>query len=57
MGRGERNYPDYTFFTYGEKGYERCKMVVEAKYFKKFWQELESIDEFNKLKKLVNILN
>ena len=102
MGRGERNYPDYSFFTSGEKGYEKSKMIIEAKfyiktnkdleetfrqahsyamrleastimlcdknsiwiylknasgfdrtkYFKKYWKELENVDEFNKLKEI-----
>lgn len=103
MGRGERNYPDYSFFVSGEKGFEKSKMIVEAKYliknnkeleetfkqahsyalrleaskiilcdknaiwiyireshgydrdkyYKKFWQELEHADEFNKVKKMI----
>lgn len=103
MGRGERNYPDYSFFVNGEKGFEKSKMIVEAKYliknnkeldetfkqahsyalrleaskivlcdknaiwiyireshgydrdkyYKKFWQELEHADEFNKIKKMI----
>lgn len=41
MGRGERNFPDYTFLAKKEKGFETAFLIIEAKYHIKNNAELE----------------
>ena len=41
MGRGERSYPDYTFLTKKDKGYEEALMIIEVKFWIKNNKELE----------------
>jgi hypothetical protein len=46
MGRGEKIYPDYAFFSKQNKGEEQARMILETKYriktqkelFKAYWQ-------------------
>ena len=41
MGRGERNYPDYTFLSDKTPGYEKAFMLIESKFWIKNNLELE----------------
>ena len=41
MGRGERNFPDYTFLTDKTKNYEKASMLLESKFWIKNNRELE----------------
>ncbi len=41
MGRGERNYPDYTFLSDKTKGYAKAYRLIESKFLIRNNRELE----------------
>lgn len=41
MGRGERNFPDYSFLIDKTEGYEKASMLIESKFWIKNNRELE----------------